>query len=79
MYATPSGSTLLIDRNCHKSLAHLLMMNDVVPVWLEPTRNALGILVGSRAVDLLATASKRKSLPPRTHDGGSCGDYQLHL
>ncbi|XNM61441.1 hypothetical protein ACLK1T_06440 [Escherichia coli] len=60
MYAAPSGSTLLMDRNCHKSLAHLLMMNDVVPVWLKPTRNALGILVGSRAVELLATASKRK-------------------
>ncbi|MFH6916441.1 Orn/Lys/Arg decarboxylase N-terminal domain-containing protein [Escherichia coli] len=28
MYAAPSGSTLLIDRNCHKSLAHLLMMNE---------------------------------------------------
>lgn len=46
MYAAPFGSTLLIDRNCHKSLAHLLMMNDVVPVWLKPTRNALGILGG---------------------------------
>lgn len=69
MYAAPSGSTLLIDRNCHKSLAHLLMMNDVVPVWLKPTRNALGILGGSRAVNLLATASKRKSLLPRKHNG----------
>ncbi|EJK7356507.1 lysine decarboxylase LdcC [Escherichia coli] len=46
MYAAPFGSTLLIDRNCHKSLAHLLMMNDVVPVWLKPTRNALRILGG---------------------------------
>ncbi|MDR8273528.1 lysine decarboxylase LdcC, partial [Acinetobacter baumannii] len=36
----------LIDRNCHKSLAHLLMMSDVVPLWLKPTRNALGILGG---------------------------------
>ena len=43
MYAAPAGSTLLIDRNCHKSLAHLLMMSDVVPLWLSPTRNALGI------------------------------------
>ena len=34
MYAAPAGSTLLIDRNCHKSLAHLLMMSDVVPLWL---------------------------------------------
>ena len=46
MYAAPVGSTLLIDRNCHKSLAHLLMMSDVVPLWLSPTRNALGILGG---------------------------------
>ncbi len=42
MYAAPAGSTLLIDRNCHKSLAHLLMMSDVVPLWLKPGRNALG-------------------------------------
>ncbi len=26
-----------------KSLAHLLMMSDVVPLDLKPTRNALGI------------------------------------
>lgn len=46
MYAAPSGSTVLIDRNCHKSLTHLLMMTDLVPIWLKPTRNALGILGG---------------------------------
>lgn len=38
MYSAPAGSTLLIDRNCHNSLAHLLMMSDVVPLWLKPTR-----------------------------------------
>ncbi|WP_455427012.1 lysine decarboxylase LdcC [Dryocola sp. LX212] len=46
MYAAPSGSTVLIDRNCHKSLTHLLMMTDLIPIWLKPTRNALGILGG---------------------------------
>lgn len=46
MYAAPAGSTMLIDRNCHKSLTHLLMMSDIVPIWLKPTRNALGILGG---------------------------------
>nr|WP_038381482.1 lysine decarboxylase LdcC [Pantoea sp. IMH] len=46
MYAAPAGSTVLIDRNCHKSLTHLLMMSDIIPVWLKPTRNALGILGG---------------------------------
>jgi len=46
MYAAPAGSTMLVDRNCHKSLTHLLMMSDIVPIWLKPTRNALGILGG---------------------------------
>jgi lysine decarboxylase len=46
MYAAPAGSTVLIDRNCRKSLAHLLMMNDIVPVYLKPARNAYGILGG---------------------------------
>lgn len=46
MYAAPAGSTVLVDRNCHKSLTHLLMMTDLIPIWLKPTRNALGILGG---------------------------------
>ncbi|CCK12313.1 Lysine decarboxylase, inducible [Cronobacter sakazakii 680] len=46
MYAAHAGSTVLIDRNCHKSLTHLLMMSDIVPLWLKLTRNALGILGG---------------------------------
>ena len=46
MYAAPAGGTVLIDRNSHKSLAHLLMMSDVVPIYLCPTRNAYGILGG---------------------------------
>lgn len=46
MYAAHAGSTVLIDRNCHKSLTHLLMMSNIVPIWLKPTRNALGILGG---------------------------------
>ena len=46
MYAAPAGGTVLIDRNCHKSLTHLLMMSDVVPIYLCPIRNAYGILGG---------------------------------
>ena len=61
MYAAPAGSTLLIDRNCHKSLAHLLMMSDVVPLWLSPTRNAL---VFSAA--FLAVSSRMKPLRIRS-------------
>ncbi|ARD39450.1 lysine decarboxylase CadA [Edwardsiella ictaluri] len=46
MYSAPAGSTILIDRNCHKSLTHLMMMSDVIPIYLRPTRNAYGILGG---------------------------------
>jgi lysine decarboxylase len=46
MYCATGGETVLIDRNCHKSLTHFLMMTDVVPLYLKPTRNAYGILGG---------------------------------
>ena len=46
MYSATSGDTVIIDRNCHKSLAQFLMMVDVIPIYLKPTRNAYGILGG---------------------------------
>ena len=81
MYAAPSGSTLLIDRNCHKSLAHLLMMmNDVVPVWLKPTRNALGILSGIPRREFTRDSIEEKVAATTAGTmAGPCGDYQLHL
>ncbi|MEF1218410.1 lysine decarboxylase, partial [Photobacterium damselae] len=46
MFSAPAGSTVLVDRNCHKSLTHMMMMSDVVPIYFRPTRNAYGILGG---------------------------------
>ncbi|PWD86719.1 lysine decarboxylase LdcC [Ignatzschineria cameli] len=46
MYACPEGSTIIVDRNCHKSITHLMMMTNVKPIYLKPTRNAYGILGG---------------------------------
>lgn len=46
MFSAPAGSTACIDRNCHKSLTHLLMMSDITPVYFLPTRNAYGMLGG---------------------------------
>lgn len=60
MYSSPAGSTVLIDRNCHKSLTHLLMMNNVVPVYLRPTRNAYGILGGSRKANSCTAPLSRR-------------------
>ncbi len=38
------GDLVLVDRNCHKSLVHALIMTGAIPLYLRPTRNALGII-----------------------------------
>lgn len=46
MGVATDGDTVLMDRNCHKSLTHFMMMVDVHPIYLKPTRNAYGIIGG---------------------------------
>ena len=91
MYAAPVGSTLLIDRNCHKSLAHLLMMSDVTPLWLKPGRNALGILGGIPRREFTHASIEQKIAAGagqhvtkvcgnrRVNLAGACGNHQFHL
>ncbi|MCX7245304.1 MAG: arginine/lysine/ornithine decarboxylase [Burkholderiales bacterium] len=38
------GDVVLVDRNCHKSVIHAIMMMGAIPVFLMPTRNHLGII-----------------------------------
>jgi arginine decarboxylase len=35
---------VVVDRNCHKSVLHAIMMTGAVPVYLTPTRNHYGII-----------------------------------
>ncbi|PIX05351.1 MAG: lysine decarboxylase, partial [Gallionellales bacterium CG_4_8_14_3_um_filter_54_18] len=35
---------VVVDRNCHKSILHAIMMTGAVPVFLTPTRNHFGII-----------------------------------
>jgi arginine decarboxylase len=39
-----SGDIVVVDRNCHKSVLHSIIMTGAVPVFLTPTRNHLGII-----------------------------------
>ncbi len=39
-----AGDIVVVDRNCHKSILHSIMMIGAVPVFLRPTRNHLGII-----------------------------------
>ena len=38
------GDIVVVDRNCHKSILHAIIMTGAVPVFLMPTRNHLGII-----------------------------------
>ena len=39
-----SGDIVIVDRNCHKSILHSIMMTGAIPVFLMPTRNNYGII-----------------------------------
>lgn len=41
-----SGDVILLDRNCHQSLQHAITITGAHPVYLIPSRNALGIIGG---------------------------------
>jgi len=38
------GDVVVVDRNCHKSILHSIIMTGAVPVFLMPTRNHFGII-----------------------------------
>ena len=38
------GDVVLVDRNCHKSIMHAIVMTGAIPVYLHPARNAYGII-----------------------------------
>ena len=38
------GDVVVVDRNCHKSILHAIMMTGAIPVFLMPTRNNDGII-----------------------------------
>ena len=38
------GDVVVVDRNCHKSILHSIIMTGAIPVFLRPTRNHYGII-----------------------------------
>ncbi len=43
-YTVASGDVVVVDRNCHKSILHAIIMTGAIPVFLKPTRNHFGII-----------------------------------
>lgn len=42
--AVGPGDIVLVDRNCHKSILHAIILTGAVPIYLRPTRNRAGII-----------------------------------
>jgi arginine/lysine/ornithine decarboxylase len=38
------NDVVVLDRNCHKSILHAIIMTGAIPVFLKPTRNHFGII-----------------------------------
>ena len=38
------GDVVVVDRNCHKSILHSIIMTGAIPVFMTPTRNHYGII-----------------------------------
>lgn len=39
-----TDDVVLVDRNCHKSVLHSIVMTGTIPIFMQPTRNHLGII-----------------------------------
>ena len=39
-----AGDIVVVDRNCHKSILHAIIMCGAIPIFLTPTRNHYGII-----------------------------------
>lgn len=64
------GDVVLVDRNCHKSVMHAIVMTGAVPVYLHPTRNAYGIIGTIPPQELRAeTIARRLSEHPLVPEG----------
>ncbi len=51
---------VVVDRNCHKSILHAIIMTGAIPVFLKPTRNHFGIIGPIPKSEFEPTAIKAK-------------------
>ncbi len=54
------GDVVIVDRNCHKSILHSIIMTGAIPVFLKPTRNHFGIIGPIQKAEFEVEAIKAK-------------------
>jgi arginine decarboxylase len=55
-----SGDVVVLDRNCHKSILNAVIQTGAIPIWLLPTRNALGMIGPIAPAEMTSQAVQRK-------------------
>lgn len=76
--ALPRGSSLLVARNCHKSIYHGLELLDLTPIYLQPDPDPAFGVAGPLSVEQAAAAldahpeARALMLPCPTYDGVLC-------
>ncbi len=71
-YMVAPGDVVVVDRNCHKSVLHAIVMTGAIPVFLTPTRNHYGIIgpIARAEFDRESIARKIAAHPLITKDPG---------
>ena len=46
------GDVVVLDRNCHKSILNAVIQTGAIPIWLQPVRNAHGMIGPIRPTEL---------------------------
>jgi len=59
-HSVAPGDVVVVDRNCHKSILHAIIMTGAVPVFLRPTRNHYGIIGPIPQSEFSPAAIKKK-------------------
>lgn len=54
------NDVVVVDRNCHKSILHAIIMTGAIPVFLTPTRNHYGIIGPIRKSEFEPESIRRK-------------------
>jgi len=54
------GDVVVVDRNCHKSILHSIIMCGAIPVFMTPTRNHYGIIGPIPQAEFTREAIERK-------------------
>ena len=73
-HSAVAGETMLVDRNCHKSMMHALTISGATPFYLVPQRNGLGLAGPVAPATLRAAPAAVSAVVTNSTYDGLCYD-----